>query len=248
MASMHFSQFNQLDGPQLELLFGRLMKLHEVVVVKSVPIDTNDPFIRMARALGNLSLEGVSTTSNTLEDGCVHLVMRHQRPVIDPFGNVITSTTNLDFQLHSDEYFSTNPATFLLLLCVRQSLHGGDSLISLIDSVIPLLDDDTRRLLEDPVYPSKIGPVPILIRSEAGYRVRFNQLEMRRAEQGGFAPVCDAAHSEVLARLIDSAMKRAIQFRLQPGDCLVVENRKVLHGRVGFEDTPTRLLKRLRVK
>jgi alpha-ketoglutarate-dependent taurine dioxygenase len=225
-----------------------VMETHQVAIIEEVPSATNDAFIEMAKNLGEISLEGISPTSNTLEDGCVHLVKKHETPAKDPFGNVITSTTNLHFEIHTDEYFSRAPATFVLLLCVHQSKIGGESIISLVDSVLPLLNESDRILLQEPVYPTQVGSLPILTQVDGQYRVRFNMLELKRAAQSQYAPPCDSEHFVALNRLLEAPNERAVQFKLRPGDCLITENRKVLHGRVGFAEDDFRLLKRLRVK
>lgn len=219
----------------------------DAAILQGFPTGTNRPLISLAAGLGKISVDGINSASNDLEDGCIHLVYDHKAPVVDPFGNAMVSTTHAAFPLHTDEYFAATPAKYVFLLCIRPSGEGGESLITIVDHAVANLSPAARRELGRPIFPSQAGPVRLLWHSGIGWAVRFNELEMRRAILPTTAPLSLAA-IEAIGEFKDCATAKQIQFPLIAGECLFLRNERVLHGRRPFSPRSARLLKRIRVK
>ena len=63
-----------------------------------------------------------------------------------------------------------------------------------------------------------------------------------------FAPAGrPAAQLALLDRFEAATQAASFTFALAAGDCLILDNRRALHGREAFEDDGSRLLKRVRV-
>ena len=218
-----------------------------VVLVEGFPLSTNEQLLECAARLGCLSRDGITSTDAQPEDRFVHLVRDRGAPALDPLGNAMISTTNAAQLLHTDEHFSANPAKFVLLLCIRQSDTGGDTLIAGIDEIVPKLDLDIVESLLSPIFPSAAGPVPILGENNGRWSVRFNLLEMERALR---APCLqfEAQQFTAIKQFVVVAEEVTVRLRLSPGDCLILRNDLVLHGRTTFPAGSRRLLKRVRVK
>lgn len=219
------------------------------LVVRRFPTQTNASLLEYARSLGPLSLDGITSSTNQIEDHAVHLVRECAVPARDPFNNVMISTTSDPFPLHTDEYFSLHPARFILLLCISPAKSGGTSRISRVSSVVRGLGSRALDLLRRPVFPSQVGKKAVLAEDDWGWRVQFNEVEMQRA-----AALLQADWPT--SRAIEGAIREfrecaaacCSQLELQEGDCLAISNWRALHGRTGFATGEHRLLKRVRIK
>lgn len=216
------------------------------VIVENFPTDSNLPLLEVATGLGQSSRDGITSASVRPEDQFIHLVSDRGDPAIDPLGNPMLSTTNSRMMLHTDEHFSACPARYVILLCVRQSENGGDTLLSDIRDIVLKLEETVIQLLLSRAFPSAIGPIPILQMEREAWSVRFNLLEMERASGGRLQ--FNLHEAEAVRQLACTALAESIRIKLLPGDCLILRNDIVLHGREGFPAGSPRLLKRIRVK
>jgi hypothetical protein len=221
---------------------------HCAFVVTHFPAETNNPLLTFAAELGAVSLDGITSATNKIEDSAIHLVQEREHPALDPFHNVMISTTNQYFPLHTDEYFAEHPARFVLLLCVVPSETGGTALVSYIDDIVSDLTPDQQAILREPIYPTQVGLRAILEQSQLGWSVRFNELELERAQNpSGGGPLPKSAREAVIS-LRRSADTHARRHEMMSGQCLALCNYKALHGRTSFPAGSARLLKRIRVK
>lgn len=82
--------------------------------------------------------------------------------------------------------------------------------------------------------------------AEQRWRIRFNRRDMI-----GYAALRDQfismQHHKDLTTLEQLAMQCVEKVPLQSGDCIVVDNHRVLHGRSAFDPSSGRLIKRLRI-
>jgi gamma-butyrobetaine dioxygenase len=155
---------------------------------------------------------------------------------------------------HTDNPYRDPAPTVQLLHCHMSAADGGDTL--LVDGFAAA----ARLRVEDPGSFGVLTrtPVPFAYRSrDADLRawaplielsadgrirgVRFNNRSMQALPGApGDVATFYAAYrrwAELLAR-----PERAVRLRLAPGDCLIFDNTRVLHGRIGFTSTGDRLL------
>jgi hypothetical protein len=153
------------------------------------------------------------------------------------------SETDNEFPPHSDSTFLRDPHHYIALACVRRDADsGGDSYVLTHDAVRDMVrevgGERIVRALGEPVYPfvlrdplygEGIQLVPVL---GADGTIRYRKDMLDRLLSGRpelFAPgVLDAL--AVLDQVLDRARGRDC-FVLAPGDMLVLDNRRVLHGR-----------------
>ncbi|WP_269582981.1 TauD/TfdA family dioxygenase [Roseibium sp. Sym1] len=212
------------------------------------PVDDDDLLLELANDLGQMSREGIDTRSNKLSKDIIHLVTDHKSKVCDPFGNQITSTTSRELDLHSDEYFSEEPSSIVLLACVTQAARGGESFVVSVDAIAEALPAECKAMLMENPVPTHIGPRHVLTQTPDGLEIRYNRLEMERAQALVDCAPLSPEMNDAIDTLEDCARAHLEFFHLAPGDLLVLNNRKSLHGRTAFSENDNRVLKRIRIK
>ncbi|WP_300612136.1 TauD/TfdA family dioxygenase [Trebonia sp.] len=128
---------------------------------------------------------------------------------------------------HTDNPYRNPVPTLQLLLCLRDAAAGGET--GLLDGFTPwpfgYSDDDTELRACQPL----IGLSPRGRIRE----VRFNHRSMLAlrlpAAEAGAAYAAYRAWAELLAR-----PEFLLRLRLAPGDCLILDNTRVLHARSAF--------------
>jgi alpha-ketoglutarate-dependent taurine dioxygenase len=146
-------------------------------------------------------------------------------------------------ELHTDSTYHDDPEPFVLLYVERPASDGGESLVLHVDDLRATLDDakvadDTKALLGAPIWrwkrPSAFGgglTSGHAVIEDGTVRWRSDNLTIDD-DHGGDQQKSAAA--QLVEVLNDSAPVRTI--RLDRGDALLVDNRRVLHGRRGFAD------------
>ncbi|MEU6258639.1 TauD/TfdA family dioxygenase [Streptomyces sp. NPDC047043] len=138
---------------------------------------------------------------------------------------------------HMDLVNATRPPDYTTLLCVRPDrLGGGLSILSDAHAAVARLSENSRALLAETAYHygtffdlhgvgDEYKPFPILDGSnpEEGF-VRFTAKMLKRSELG-------QAHADAARELAEELVRGQISFMLQPGDYLIVNQRRFLHGR-----------------
>lgn len=159
------------------------------------------------------------------------------------------STTFLDW--HVEDACSTDRCDYFGLLCLRGDPAASTMLAAVTDVT---LSEHTREVLAQPRFvvaadvahasPRRSRPLPVLTGDAHDPEIRFDALYTRPAD----ATDHDAAHAfEHLRQAIADA---AVAHVLEPGDLLVVDNRRVVHARSAFRprfDGTDRWLMRLMV-
>lgn len=213
-----------------------LLGSHGVLCVRGLPCDGDNASLRaLGAALGEPSLRALSRHRALIEDGGVQRVTALAVPANDQYGKPLLSAGAEPFALHTDESFLTDPARYVLLHCWQADADGGKSLLCDVRSLWQGAD----RLLQIALTHIRLGypcgDYPLL---DAAGQLRYNRQEclvppavLRWADR--FDQVL-AAHARQLA--------------LGRGDLLIIDNRRVLHGRCGFSAHSGRLLKRLRIR
>ena len=115
------------------------------------------------------------------------------------------------------------------------------------------LDAATIARLRVADFPSPYGLAPVLFplpaqaAGEGGpWGIRFNLRDFVGYGER-FGPLLSPAQHDALRAAMAAAERHAQRLMLEAGDCLVVDNHRVLHGRSAFTPGCGRLLKRLRV-
>lgn len=138
---------------------------------------------------------------------------------------------------HMDLVNGTLPPDYTTLLCVRPDpLGGGTSILSDGHAAVARLSEDNRALLAEAAYHygtffdlfgvgEEYKPFPILDGSAPGTGfVRFTAKMLERSE-------LSQAHADAARELSEELVRGQVSFMLQPGDYLIVNQRRFLHGR-----------------
>ncbi|MFE0071861.1 TauD/TfdA family dioxygenase [Nonomuraea sp. NPDC059023] len=138
---------------------------------------------------------------------------------------------------HMDLVNATRPPDYTTLLCIRRDpLGGGPSILSDAHAAVARLPESSRALLAESAYHygtffdlhgvgHEYKPFPILDDSRPGKGfVRFTAKMLERSELG-------QAHANAARELAEELVRGQVSFMLQPGDYLIVNQRRFLHGR-----------------
>ncbi len=154
---------------------------------------------------------------------------------------LVTSEKGLDF--HTDHH----KANFIAWYCVEQTDKGGESILQDANKIFELLSKEEQeelkkvRLFEHKVFEEDEDTYPFVIerngRREFYYSfwlTKDNTTERQREIIMKFQ------------RLTNETEHTAI--KLNPTDILIIDNRRVLHGRTAIEGSQNRFLKRFWIK
>jgi hypothetical protein len=139
--------------------------------------------------------------------------------------------------LHIDCVNVEHPPDFVAFYCVRPDpLGGGCTILSLLDGVEDLLTSSAATALSNPIYSDgaayelahvgeDVNPFPVL--SSNGWRWRYTGRLLEDNATPSNTPEYDA-----LLEFDRIMMSRVVTLRLTAGDALIVDQRRVLHGRL----------------
>lgn len=150
---------------------------------------------------------------------------------------LVTSDRPLD--VHTDHH----AADLIAWYCVEQSDRGGETVLVDAQAAYETLPEDQRRALErimlteHKVFDSDPGSHPLV--SWRGEERKFYYSFWLVSEPG-------TEEERTALAVFRSALERMPRqlIKLQPGDILVVDNGRILHGRTAIEGNKKRLLKR----
>jgi alpha-ketoglutarate-dependent taurine dioxygenase len=203
----------------------------------------NAPLLALARALGTVSMRALPWRSGLVEEEGVQRVAALAATPSDQFGKPLLSAHHTAFPLHSDEAFAARPCRYVLLHCWQADpAGGGQSLLATRERIEALADAATARALraERLDYPG--GPSVTL----APGLMRYNRQEVEGHQRRHHGRL-QAATQVWLDRFDAAFLNAAERVTLAPGDLLIVDNHRTLHGRTAFAAGSPRLLKRVRV-
>jgi L-asparagine oxygenase len=137
---------------------------------------------------------------------------------------------------HVEDAFSSDRCDYLGLLCLRGDPVAETILASARALVLP---DEVRNVLAQPRYvilpdvahcetPEPRASVPVLSGTREAPEIRFDSVYMAPAD-----PADDEAR-RALECLTEAVNAAAVSHVLEPGDLLVVDNRRVAHARSPF--------------
>jgi gamma-butyrobetaine hydroxylase len=156
--------------------------------------------------------------------------------------------TGLGLQAHTDNPYRDPVPTLQILYCLENSALGGESQVVDGFRAINLLRELNPTGFEilslycarfeyrgsDDVHLQSKRPMIELAPDGELIGLRFNNRST--------APICDVPYDKMqdyytayrqLSDIINNP-ELAIEFKLEPGDCFIVDNTRVLHGRTGY--------------
>lgn len=150
--------------------------------------------------------------------------------------------------LHTDSQYRPDPERWVALYCVRPARHGGESLALSGVRALALLrahpdGERIEALLREPAFRWQVPaifpegdqePCPIL----NGGSIRWRRDNL--IASGHHLWAADAFHALL------GKTEVTVRLRLTPGDLLILDNHRAMHGRTHFEDAD-RLLLRVRI-
>ena len=226
----------------------KIVEDYQATIVKGFDCGkSNENLLALANRLGEISIAGTVLTGKELEQGSVYIVESKGSGIHDE-GLLIYSTTNLHFDCHTDDSCSKTPSDLVILFCEKPAIKGGESFLVHVDQIVQHLSNSDIDQLQENKFYFQFGTAPVLTQCENGFEIRYNRLEINRfAEIWNFT--YDNKTVEVLDK-IDGILNQIInkeQFKLEANDCLIINNKKILHGRNAFPKNSSRKLKRLRL-
>ncbi len=218
-------------------------------VVSDVPCWVgNTELLDLAASFGKIRGLGPNINDPVREGEAVHLINALAEPMPDASGKMMLSTMPVAHHMHTDETFCQVPSRYVLLHCWRPDPRGGgDSLVAMIDDIVTYLDPAVAAGCYATPFHWREAVSPILSRMDgaAWPFVRFNLREVLTSERGEGEP---GTATHALAHAFAEATERAtVALELRAGDCLILDNWRVLHGRTQFDAGSPRLLKRVGV-
>jgi alpha-ketoglutarate-dependent taurine dioxygenase len=168
------------------------------------------------------------------------------------------SSTAAAFPVHTDSTFLPEPHVAIALGCVEASGTGGrscvvrarDACAAVPDDVVDALSEAVFPfIVRDGVHPARVDVLPVVTWDAAGdplLRFRFDAIAM--AGRAGEIRLSDrhAAALDVFRAAVEDEALQAT-FALRPGDVLVVDNRRALHGRSAVGPDAGRLMRRVKL-
>ena len=164
------------------------------------------------------------------------------------------SETAAEFAAHTDSTFLRSPHDVLALACRRSDGSGGLSFLVDVAAVVAHLDADDATALREPVFPFWLNDplygigrhaAPVLDELGAG-TARYRRDVV--AQLVPDTPDLEQRHRDALRRLdelLDDAARDA-EFALAPGQLLIFDNHRLLHGRTPLGSNTARELLRLK--
>lgn len=247
MSYLKILPFSDLEATAT-LIRNNMVSNENALVFRGFPVNDDAVLLELTQMLGHTSSEGIDTPTNQRARDVIHLVKDHGKQVFDPFGNQITSTTSKHFGFHTDEYFAQHPSRVVFLACVKQATTGGESIIVSLDRILEHLPKDVMETLKTTKFPCHAGPKYLIEDGEHGPTLRYNRLEIDRANEMEADQTLTTAQLNALSHLEAIATREQESFMLKEGDFFAVNNNRSLHGRTEFPAGDVRILKRIRTK
>ena len=124
---------------------------------------------------------------------------------------------------------------------------GGESVILSASDLVHALPEDLVNLLRQPVFPfTDKKQYPILQGEGDDWRIRYyrNQIDSALSEQ---CPLSDELREALdeLDRYLE--LSQSVRFAMQPGEVVIMDNQRVLHGRSALPADSPRLMHRFRL-
>lgn len=149
--------------------------------------------------------------------------------------------SNKELEIHTEQAFSKLKPDFLSLVCVRGDKSALTYILPL-ETILSHLDESDKKLLQQPLW--KIG---------VDYSFKLNGNEFIDGNERGPIPIINGTTEdpllvfdqdlmigiteeavEIIKKITNIYYEHRIQHCLQPGEILIINNNKAVHGRSGF--------------
>jgi L-asparagine oxygenase len=227
--------------------FRRFGHASGAILIRGVPLGDVPPTPQRAEAAANLTREAAAAMSVLV--ACLGeqygfrpeyggRIVQHLLPVRGFETQQISVGSMVDLAMHTELAFSPLRPDYVALLCVREDHERvAGTTLGALHAMLPLVDAPTVELLRQPRFRTKVDVSfrladhlaedpwidPIRIVDGPCLRVDFGETEGK-----------DAAARAALARLARVAARTQVVVRLKPGDLLIVDNHRAVHGRTPF--------------
>jgi hypothetical protein len=128
-------------------------------------------------------------------------------------------------------------------------VQGGELTLITLDELIKILDVESIETLRTEAFPVPYGFASIISGRADEMWIRYNAEELsfycRRRAVKLSENQEDALRN--LAEALSILENNGTKVTMSPGQCLVIDNKRALHGRTSFPANGKRLLKRLRL-
>lgn len=163
-----------------------------------------------------------------------------------PTDSIVNSDQEL--YLHTDGTFEPTPPRSFALQCVQNDIDGyGDTLLVDGWSIVDQLSLTSRTILEESVFQFRrpesnqvLLEAHVLEVIDGKYRLRFRNDKKYILRPPSEEAKVALSEFERLAR----SLQNRISVSLMPGDILLVDNWRFLHGRTALSGRQTRFLRR----
>ncbi|MEM7289629.1 MAG: TauD/TfdA family dioxygenase [Pseudomonadota bacterium] len=228
----------------LEGLRNKLLHGVGVEVLRGLPVETYDLAFVATIFCGIGSHLGSARSQNA--DGHI---LGHVRDV----GADASNPNTRIYQTSERQTFHTDSADVVGLLCIREAMEGGTSLLVSAESIFNRMLEtrpDLLALLFDPIATDRRGEVPEGMKPfmtipplswhDGKLTVFYQRQYIDSAQRFPDAMRLTEKHVEALDMFDAFANDEALYFsmQLQPGDMQFVYNHSQLHDRTGFTDWP----------
>ncbi len=231
-------------GSHLAALRGKLVEGIGFELVRGLPVERYSPLLAATIFCGVGAHLGSARSQNAQGH-----VLGHVR---DTGANARDTNTRI-YQTAERQSFHTDSADVVGLLCLRDAMQGGESLLV---STLTIYNEMRRHrpdlvgLLFDPIATDRRGEVPEgekpyfeipVLNWHAGFLTGIYQRQyIDSAQRFAGAMRLTAGHVAALDLFDALANDQRLNFsmRLEPGDMQFVYNHNLLHDRMGFRDWP----------
>jgi hypothetical protein len=224
------------------------MKNSDVILIRNFVSGANyESLLRLANSLGYASFERTIVPRRKLSHEFIYTIREEGDGLYDN-GLLIYSTTNRHFSCHTDDSCNENPRNTIMMYCEKAAPSGGMILLCRLSDILYELSSDEISVLEKQIFPFQFGVAPILKHEGRNYTIRYNRLEIDRYRERLALDLPKNVEYvlDKIDRIVDIKSKEN-SFLLLPGDCLIINNDSILHGRTEFPKGSNRVLKRLKL-
>jgi len=235
-----------VDATDYKIRVKSLVESLGMAMIKNMNIDSNDELVELSHFMGNLQAPFAEDLKEQVEDGFVYRVTSTASS-----SKRAISQTNKEFLLHTDGTKSNVVPDFIALMMIKPAISGGQSVFLDSWSVLSNFTDSELQGILSLSYQTRFGKRKILEVKGDRFQIKFNPYELAKELNPsltitGDLDVGNAFNEQpLISQLcrIFSTSGKCLKYYLSPGDCIILDNRRILHGRTAFHGT--RLLKRV---